>query len=188
MRLLLLSFLLFSLVGAAQDLIHMHITKTEESRSVQAHYQYESKDDHFAFIDLWLLKDNRYEYKITSNVYNAFSEGTWKKSKSILTLTSSIKSDNLPIKVSFRPKDSSDFDVKRIAFVKDLNGKVIANVFVYVNNDSTSCMDGDLLCREEYDSINRIRVQYENWGLSSPWVTSNPLLACFKSRFRQRKI
>ena len=44
---------------------------------------------------------------------------------------------------------------------------------MYVNNDSTRCMDGDLMCIGEYTSINRIRVKYVNDGISSEWVNIN---------------
>ena len=152
----------------------MTLSTAEVSHGVQAHYHFESKSGHFTIIDLWLLKESKYEYEITSNVYNAFSEGTWQQSKGRLVLISHIKKNNLPILVSFRPKDSSDYDVKRIAFIKDLNGKVISNAIVYINNDSTSCIDGDLMCNGKYASINKIRVQYENYGISSEWVNVRP--------------
>jgi hypothetical protein len=174
MRSFFLLAMLFSVVGKSQDLVSLPLTKAEVSQKIKAHYSYQSEDGHFALLDLWLMKNGTYEYKITSNTYNGFSEGTWKQSNRFLTLTSKIQKDNLPIKVSFRPKDSSDFDVKKIAFVKDLKGNVITNVFVYINNDSTSCLDGDLMCQGEYDLIKRIRVQYENFGITSQWININP--------------
>ena len=186
MRLLSLLLIFFNLSVHGQDLKRVSLSKKEIS-SVKAHYQWESTDGHFAIEDLWLLKNGTYEYKITSNLNNAFSDGVWNQSEDILTLTSELQKDNLPIKVSFHPKGNSDFDVKRIAFLRDLNDSVVWNAFVYINNDSTSCMDGDLTCRGEYTVINRIRVQYENYGISSQWVNIKPFEGLLQVTIQSRK-
>jgi hypothetical protein len=174
MRLLLVLIMLSGVAGHGQDLIQIPLTKTEMSQNYKAHYYWQSTDGHYATINLWLSKNGSYEYQLASNLHYTFSEGSWKKLNGILMLTSNLQKNNLPINVSFRQRDSTDFNVKKIAFIKDLNGKYIANAFVYVNDDSTACMDGDLLCRKEFDSIKRIRIEYENYGISSQWIDIPP--------------
>ena len=68
---------------------------------MKAHYQWESTDGHFAIEDLWLLKNGTYEYKIASNLYNAFSDGVWNQSEDILTLTSELKKIICQLKFRF---------------------------------------------------------------------------------------
>jgi hypothetical protein len=171
MRVLLLSLFFFNLSGQAQGLSRVSLSKKDINDNVKAHYQWESIFGDRAFINLRLFKNGNYEFKYTSNTVNAFSDGAWIQANGILTLQSEIQKDSLPIKVSFRPKESSDLDVKRIAFIRDLNGSIVTSAFICINNDSTACTTGDLSCRGiSHSSINRIRVQYMNDGLSSQWV------------------
>ena len=173
MRFFLLLLILLSLTVQGQDLARMPLTKNEKAHKVNAHYQWESKDGHFALIDLWLHHNHNYVYRITSNVYNAFSYGRWIQLNGVITLSSTIKQNNLPIEVSFPTKNNDDLEVKKIALVTDLNDSLVTNVFVYVNDDSTACILGDAICKGTFDSIYRIRVQYENNGPSSKWISIN---------------
>jgi hypothetical protein len=91
-----------------------------------------------------------------------------------LILNSDIQKNNLPIKVSYHSMDKSDKDVKKINFIKDLKGNPVDYAFVYINDDSTSCMDGDLLCTKEFKTIDSIKVRFENYGISSKWITVEP--------------
>lgn len=181
----LLAFFCLSL--NAQDLTVVQLTSEDKVEDVKSHYRWENSDGHFAIIDLWLLNSGRYVYKITSNVYNAYSEGFWKKSKNFITIKSEIQKDNLPIKVSFRPKTLNDFDVKRIAFLKDLNDSIVSNAFIYVNNDSISCLYGDMMCQGYFTTITRVRVQYENLGISSQWVDLQPFEGLLQITILSRK-
>ena len=99
-----------------------------------------------------------------------FSTGHWKISKDILTLNSDIQSNDLPIKLIYRSKEGSESDIKKIALIKDLKGSIIDYAFVYINNDTISCMDGDLICTGQYEKIDSIRVGFENHGISSKWI------------------
>jgi hypothetical protein len=150
------------------------LTKEESNRGVQYHYQWQSPDGHVEVVDLFLLNDQIFEYSIASNVYKAYSMGQWKKNGKTLILNSDYQKETLPIKISYRQRDTSDFTVKEVAFVKDLNGIPLSYAFVYINNDSTSCMDGDLLCIGEYKQINRIKLVLENNGPSSKWINILP--------------
>lgn len=164
--------MLFSLAVEAQEFERLSLTPAEINQNVKAHYRHSYME---GGADIILFKNRRYYYEESGNFgYKAFSEGSWTQYKDTLVLSSTLRKNSLPIKISFRAKDSSDFDVKRVAFLKDLNGNTVSNAFIFINNDSTACMNGDLLCRGEYDSINRIRVEYENWGLSSQWMTVRP--------------
>lgn len=158
----------------SQDLILKKLTKEEGKKNVQYHYQWESIDGHAATLDLFLFKDQSFEYSIASNVYNTYSIGRWKSDGNIITLNSDFQKGTLPIKVTYRQRDTSDFTVKEIAFVRDLNEKPLSYAFVYINNDSISCMDGDLLCIGEYKQIDRVKVVLENDGASSEWVGITP--------------
>ena len=174
MRLLLINLFFIGTLGYGQDLKLIPLTTQEVKEKVQYHYQYEYQDGHVGTIDLLLLKNGTFKYFLASNVYYTFSTGRWKRSKDIITLNSDIQKNELPIKIIYRSKDSSDFDIKKISFIKDLKGNVISYAFVYINNDSTSCMDGDILCIGSYKSIDSIRVGFENYGISSKWIQVNP--------------
>ena len=67
-------------------------------------------------------------------------------------------------------------NIRKFSFVRagsedrySLKGNIISYAFVYINNDSVSCMDGDVLCNGSYKSIDSIRVGFENYGISSRW-------------------
>ncbi len=158
----------------SQDLTLTKLTKEDSNRDVQYHYQWESTDGHVAVVDLLLFRDQTFEYSIASNVYNAYSIGHWKSDGKAVILNSDFQKETLPIKVSYRQRDTSDFTVKEVTFVKDLNEKPLSYAFVYINNDSTSCMDGDLLCIGEYKQIDRVKVVLENNGPSSTWINILP--------------
>lgn len=158
----------------SQDLALMKLTKEEVNKNVQHHYRWESSDGHVAAIDLFLFKDQTFEYSIVSNIYNAYSIGNWNSDGSMVILNSDFQKETLPIKVSYRQRDTSDFTVKEIAFVRDLNEKPLSYAFVYINNDSTSCIDGDLLCIGDYKQIDRVKVVLENNGPSSKWIRISP--------------
>lgn len=158
----------------SQGLSLTKLTKEDSSRNVQYHYQWESADGHVAVVDLFLFRDQTFEYAIASNVHYAYSTGYWKSKGKTVILNSDFQKETLPIKVSYRQQDTSDFNVKEIAFVKDLNENPLPYAFVYINNDSTSCIDGDLLCIGGYKQIDRVKVVLENGGPSSKWVNILP--------------
>jgi hypothetical protein len=174
MKYLSIFFLFVVQICHSQDLALIKLTPKEINKNVRQHYQWESTDGHVAVIDLFLFKDQTFEYSIASNVYNAYSIGHWKSDGNMVILNSDFQKETLPIKVSYRQRDTFDFTVKEIAFVKDLSGKPLSYAFVYINNDSTSCMDGDLLCIGEYKQIDRVKVVLENNGPSSKWVNIIP--------------
>lgn len=161
-------------ISHSQDLTLIKLTKEEINRKVKYHYQWESIVGHVAVIDLFLFRDQTFEYSEVSNVYYAYSFGKWESDGNIVVLNSDFQKGTLPIKVTYRQRDTFDFTVKKIAFVRDLNEKPISNAFVHINNDSTSCMDGDLLCNREYKQIDSIKVVLENNGPSSNWVSIIP--------------
>jgi hypothetical protein len=169
MKYLSILFFFISLECRSQDLTLIKLTKEELNKDVQYHYRWESADGHVAVIDLFLFKNQTFEYSIASNGYNTFSIGRWKSDGKEVILNSDFQKGTLPINVSYRQRDTSDFTVKEIAFVRDLNEKPIPYAFVYINNDSTSCMDGDLLCNGEYKQIERVKVVLANDGPSSEW-------------------
>lgn len=174
MRCLSIIFLFVVQLCHSQDLTLTKLTKEDSSRGVQYHYQWESTDGHVAVVDLFLLWDKTFEYSIASNVHNAYSIGHWKADGEMVILNSDFQKGTLPIKVSYRQRDSSDSNVKKLAFVKDLNEKPLPYAFVYINNDSTSCMDGDLFCIGQYQQIDRVKVVFENNGPSSKWFNISP--------------
>ena len=150
------------------------LTNEEKNNNIQYHYRWESTSGHVGIIDLLLFSNHTFEYSVASNVYHASSTGYWQLSNGILTINSDFQKGSLPIEISYRQRDSSDFNVKKIAFVKDLNNNPINYAFVYINNDSTNCMDGDLLCVGDYNQIDSIKVVLENGGPSSKWMSVFP--------------
>ena len=174
MKYLSILFFFVMLESHSQDLTMTKLTKEEVNKDIQYHYQWESTDGHVAVIDLFLFKNQTFEYSIASNVYKTYSIGRWKSDGKMVTLNSDFQKGTLPIKVSYRKRDTSDFTVKEIAFVRDLDEMPLPYAFVYINNDSTSCMDGDLLCNGEYKQIERVKVVLENDGPSSEWINITP--------------
>jgi hypothetical protein len=81
MRLLLPIYILITSICRGQDLTIVSLTQTEIDKGVQQHYQFESKEGHVGYIDLFLFKDGSFEYTIASNIYNAYSIGKWKGSR-----------------------------------------------------------------------------------------------------------
>lgn len=158
----------------SQDLGQIQLTKEDSARGVQYHYQWESQGGHVAVIDLVLYKDQTFEYYIESTIYNVFSTGQWTSEGEAVTLNSEFKAGTLPVQISYRKRDTADFDVKEIAFVKDLNGKPLPYAFVKINSDSVTCMDGDLMCNGTYTQIDSIKVVLENNGPSSKWIKVVP--------------
>lgn len=175
MKYFFISFLFITQMCHSQDFILTKLTNEEVNKNIQYHYQWESKDDHVAIVDLFLLKNHRFEYSIASNVNNASSTGVWNSSGRTVTLNSDLQEGTLPIKVSYRQRDSSDLTIKKIDFIRDLRNTPLSFVFVYINNKSIKCYDGDLLCNiDDYKQIDSIKVGLDYNGLSSKWVSIKP--------------
>jgi len=174
MKYLAIAFCFVTQMCSAQELALIKLSKEEVNKNIQYHFSQESTEGHLAAIDLFLFKDQTFEYSIASNVYQAYSIGRWKLDNNKITLNSDFQDGTLPINVSYRQRDSSDLDVKQIAFVRDLNQKILSYAFVHINNDSTSCMDGDLLCTGKYKQIDRVKIALENNGPSSKWINVMP--------------
>ena len=174
MKYLPLIFVFITQLGHSQDLALVKSTAQDPAKNIQYHYQWESTDGHVETVDLFLLKNHTFEYSIASNVYNVYSTGAWYISKGVLTLNSDFQKGTLPIKISYRQRDSTDNATKRVAFVKDLNNKPISCAFVYINNDSTKCIFGDLFCNGNYAQIDSVKVALENDGPTSQWMAITP--------------
>jgi hypothetical protein len=166
-------FLLLSvhlvLTGYSQDFHEVPLSNSERKSNVIQHYQYASEDGHVAIIDLILFKNKTYKYQNNSNVYSAHSKGKWSIHNNILTLNSDFQQDQLPIKVYYRTRNTSDAGIKKIAYVKDMMGNVADYALIHVNNDSTLCSYGDAFCDKEIDRIDSLKVVLEN-GLRSQWI------------------
>ena len=174
MKYMLVYIALLAQVAYSQDLTLVKLKDKEAKGKTQYHYQWESTDGHVAVIDLFLFKDNTFEYSIASNINYMYSTGRWKLSNGIIALNSDIQNETLPIQIKYRQRDSSDFNVKKIALIRDLNDAPLTYAIMYINNDSTSCMDGDLLCVGDYKQIDSIRVAIVNRGPSSKWIRIYP--------------
>jgi hypothetical protein len=148
----------------------MQLTREDIRNKVQYHYRYELEPVAYNIVDILLFKDHSFQFASAGCMASRYSTGYWKKSKDTLILNSDIQMHDLPISISYRQRDSSDVNIKRIGFLKDSTGKVIDYAFIYINNDSTSCTDGDLMCIGEYENIDSVKVQFENGGISSKWV------------------
>lgn len=146
----------------------MSLTKSEIKKGVKYHY---SSGGDYASAHLYLFKNDSFRFESHTCMTSDFSLGSWTIKNNLIRLTSNIQKDNVPIKLLYRSKDSSEKKIKRLAIPKDLTGRELWAT-IYVNNDTTACFDGDLSCFGNYSSIDSIRL-YLNNGLSSPWVKVN---------------
>lgn len=174
MKYLLLNFLFIAQLCHSQDLTLIKSTAQDMAKNVQYHYHWESTDGHVEIIDLFLFKNHSFKYSIVSNVYNVYSTGSWHIWKNIVTLKSDFQKGTLPIIISYRQRESTDDNVKRVAVVKDLDNKPVSSAFVCINNDSTKCISGDLFCNGDYAQIDSVKVALENDGPTSQWMAIAP--------------
>jgi hypothetical protein len=100
---------------------------------------------------------------------NSFSTGKWVKENGELVFTSDYQKGNLPVKLRYRKRDCNDYDTKRISFVKDYQGKPMYYAGVYINSDTLSCYDGDVLCSGDIKSTDSVKV-YLDSGPTSRWI------------------
>jgi hypothetical protein len=161
------TFLLsFAINVVAQDLTKQTLSQKEIEQKMTAWYAYEG-GSHYTRIDLKLFKNGTFKYSL--NKVSQFSEGTWKKKNGFLILNSSLSDNNVPIKLTYSNDTADMIRNFKVGAVRNLNGQVMKDGLININDDNTKCDPGLGICTGEYASIDSIKIYFEN-GMKSKWI------------------
>jgi hypothetical protein len=168
---LLLAFFCFFFTNfyvTGQDLIRCKLTDREKKNKVAYSYVYNASE-HYGVIKLSLYKSGLFYYTLSSFNRDVFSEGKWIRKKDTIILVSNIRNGHIPIKLNYSNDTSNLINKFRVGIVKNLKGEYLTDGLVNINNDSIKCVPEGGFCTAVYQSIDSIKVVFEN-GLSSGWV------------------
>lgn len=155
-------------IAMAQGYKLIPLKNSEIKNNVKYHYLSGSK---YTVSELYLFKNGSFRFESQTCLYGSFSTGNWTIKNEILQLKSDIQEKNIPVKLLYRSRDSSDNQIKRLAMPKDLTGKEL-KATIFINNDSTSCFYGDFFCYGNYSTIDSVKLDLNN-GLKSTWIKVN---------------
>lgn len=151
-----------------QELKKQKISNEDLRKGILAYYEYKAQDS-YGYVGLTLFKSGKYYYKMETFGRGSFSEGKWRGNGREIILTSDLKKNNLPVKLTYLNDTSNSKSSFSISVVKNWKGELITDAFVYVNNDTLQCLPLTETCLGSFGKINRLKVVFEN-GLSSKWV------------------
>lgn len=142
------------------------VTKQQADSGVLRRY---ADERDFYSSTLYLLRYGRFRLETRSGRMTVYSEGRYRETDKEIMIKSDLQKDSLPIKLTYREKDSTDKTVTKIAIMRDLKNQPVIGGVVFINDDSTSCIYGDGICSAGIKTIDRIKVVLEN-KISSGWV------------------
>lgn len=128
-------------------------------------YHHLSPDGH-AGSAIKLKNDKTFSYSTGTDVQQFTSSGKWEIKNDTLILNSFLKRDDIPFVI----KESAfgSLDSLTIAWVKNLNGDVVKDATVFVNDDtSASCMPVFDNCVFPIGSVKKLRFTFNN--CSTDW-------------------
>lgn len=137
---------------------------SDRIKGIQFHYASRGK---YAGVDIFLFRNGTFRYENYTCMADYYSTGTWTINKDIITFSTGIRTDDLPVKLVYRPRDSSDKYIKRLASPVDLNGNEL-KAAIYVNNPHIACFYGDGSCFGKYERIDSIQIGVNSF--SSKWL------------------
>lgn len=177
-------FLLLSFAVSGQDLIEVTATKSDVMKGVKLKYEYDAKD-RYLHMQLLLFKNGRYQYEFSTFNRNLFSNGKWIISEKVLMLNSDISKDDVPAYIVYSNDTVNGF---RIDVVRNQKGTLLTDAFVNVNADSIRCLPMAASCIGSYQSIDSVRLLFEN-GFKSKWMkvsdnSSRHIIITVKTDFR----
>ena len=140
------------------------LSDSDRIKGVQFHYAHRVE---YAGIDLYLFKNGTFRFENYTCMSNVYSVGTWTLKNEIIALRNNIRKNDLPVKLVYRQRNSSDKYIKRLADPKDLNGNEL-RAGIYINTENTACFDGDSYCFGKYESIDSIQIDVN--GFRSKWM------------------
>jgi len=116
---------------------------------------------------LTLYKNSKYDYQYQSTNYSIFSSGTWEKGNDLISLTSEVDSNNVPVKFYF---DSTNSNPKtQLAIPVNNKESQFPDSRIFINNDSTYCFPYFDTCIGKFAYIKKIRVDFGN-GFKTKWL------------------
>lgn len=155
---------------AAQDFTLGKLTAKNKKERVRSVYNYVSPPHGRGELLLYQNGTFYYRHSVAMQNEDVFSRGTWFKKGDTLVLDNAIKIGQIPIQLSYSMDSSQLLDGFRVGVVKNLKGEEMPDGLVAINRDSNICLPSyGGMCREEYKSIDSIKVVFEN-GLSSGWL------------------
>jgi len=140
------------------------LTDSARKKGLQFHYASRSE---YAGVELYLFKNGTFRFENYTCIADYYSTGTWTLRNEVLTFRSNIRKDDLPVKLVYRQRDSSDKYIKRLADPRDLNGNDL-RAGIYVNTERTACFYGDSYCFGKYESIDSIQIGVNDF--KSKWI------------------
>jgi hypothetical protein len=171
MRCLIL-FTLFYVVACTaigQDLKKVKLTREERDKGIIEKYKAHSAAYHPQGFLLLLYANKTYRYEEAGMFQNNFfNTGIWTRTKTQLILQDHINKDNIPIKLEYLSK-AGTANPFVFQIVKNLKGEELTDGFVFINNDSTSCLPMMGTCLKEYAKIDSIKFVFEN-GYRTKWM------------------
>lgn len=159
-----------SIQTQAQDLILTKLTAKDRKDGVQSTYTYVSPPHGEGQLLLYKNGTFYYSHSVAMQSEDMFSQGNWFKKGDTLILDNAIKNGHVPIQLSYSMDSTHLLDSFRIGVVKNLKGDEMPDGLVAINRDSNICLPSyGGMCREQYKTIDSIKVVFEN-GLSSGWL------------------
>jgi len=173
---ILLSFTILSylLVGSiyvdAQKLKKTVLTKVDSANGMIAKYELGNRYD--GYESLYLFRDRKYKYDIVSTGGEAFSSGSWERKGTDIILNSTIRKENVPVKLELLDSEDS---LKRIYKTKiqipiNLKGQLLSDSKIFINDTSTYVFPFFDTTVGRYDKISRIKVDFGS-GFKSDWIS-----------------
>lgn len=164
----LLFFCLLTISANSQNLKQTSLTMTDKKKGIVSKYEYNATDS-YSEIRLIFLKNANFEYTLRTFNQDVFSTGKWARKGNTLTLRSHLSTNNLPVKLVYKTDTSDLINGFKIGVVRNLNGKLMTDGLVNINNDSIQCVPLMSLCYPQLTTIDSIRIVFEN-GMSSKWI------------------
>lgn len=174
MKLIFICFTLFSFLGilrtSAQELRKVSLINAEKEAHEIAKYEFVNKYDGYEV--LCLFKNNTYTYRIAMTGQTEFSNGIWEKEDSEIVLNSAIKKEDVPVELKFfNSFDSSKRVYKtKVQIPINLNGQLLSDSKVFINDDSTYAFPFFDTLVGSYDKIKKIKVEFGD-GFKTDWIS-----------------
>jgi hypothetical protein len=121
------------------------------------------------FAELLLFKNNTYQYRIESTNYSKLSTGRWQSSNRLLYLTSSLKKNDISVKLYIQEETDSTNRNSLFKIPTDIMGNSYPDTKVYTNNCRSFCFPFFDTCVAPPRKIKKVQLDFGN-GFRSKWV------------------
>ena len=156
----------------SQELEKAQLSQKERQESVIEKYIFSGSEES---IILLLYQNGAYSYNSFTNIIGErFSEGYWIRTGKILELNSSYGANRLPIYITYTKVLDKPNKIG-IQGVININGDVLENAIIAVNNDSTKCSTIMDTCLGSFHKIERVRVFLSKGDCFSNWIEVNQM-------------